>query len=220
MGQTALEQIIAGIGCADFAARSSRAVRGLMGFDLAAMVLHRAPAPPKALFEDFGRAGFREGFDTYLRVTHRINPILVCGPGRSACRASDFRAAASGLHEGIRDHLVLAADEELGFRTLGWPRRLEEVGLYFTLDCDLVELSLYRERARMPASASKMRALGALRRPLAAALERHRALTETQPPRTPAATLSPREREVRELMLYRAARRPPSRCGWASAATL
>lgn len=202
MGQAALQQIIGAIGDPHFAATASRAVREFMGFEMAAMLLHRAHATAAVLFDDLGAAGFGPGLDNYVRVTHRINPILARGPAAGACRARDFRARQLDIRDDIRDHLVLTDEEELGFRTLGWPPRLEEVGLYFRTGGGTVELSLYRERGRNPATAGKMRALAALRIPLAAAFERHRALLPRQlPARSVGPLLSPREREVCDLML-------------------
>ena len=203
MEQAALEQIIAGIGCGDFAARSSLAVRSLMRFDLAMMVLHAPGAPPQSLFDDFAGAGFREGLETYLRSTHRINPILADPSRHGACRARDYGRGLFAVPEDIRDHIVLAHDEELGFRTIGWPRRMEEVGLYFVSSGGLVELSLYRERgSRGSVSEASLRMLGAMQRPLAAAFERDRALASAQGPSPPAMPrLSPRERQICELLL-------------------
>lgn len=202
MGQAALQQIIGAIGEQDFAATASRTVRDFMGFELAAMLLHRNDATPVVLFDDFGSAGFGQGLDNYVRVTHRINPILARGPAAGACRARDFRARGLEIRDDIQDCLVLTNEEELGFRTVGWPPRLEEVGLYFRTGDGTVELSLYRERGMNLATAGKMRALGSLRLPLAAAFERHRALQPGQlPPRRIGRLLSPRENEVCDLML-------------------
>ena len=201
MGQAALQRIIGAIGDQDFAATASRAVRDFMGFELAAMLLHRPRAMPAVLFDGLGPAGFGQGLDNYVRVTHRINPILARGPAAGACRARDFRARELDLHDDIRDRLLLTDEEELGFRTIGWPPRLEEVGLYFRTGADTVELSLYRARSTRPTTAGNMRALAALRVPLAAAFERHRALALPRPPRGVGELLSPREREVCDLML-------------------
>lgn len=202
MGQAALQQIIGAIGDPGFAATASRAVREFMGFELAAMILHRTHATAAVLFDDLGATGFGPGLDNYVRVTHRINPMLARGPVAGACRARDFRARQLDIRDDIRDHLVLTDEEELGFRTVGWPPRLEEVGLYFRTGDGTVELSLYRERGISLATAGKMRALAALRIPLAAAFERHCTLRPRQlPPRRIDRRLSQREREVCDLML-------------------
>jgi DNA-binding CsgD family transcriptional regulator len=197
MGQAALQQIIGAIGDEAFAATASRAVREFMGFELASMLLHRTHAMPAVLFDEFGPAGFGEGLDNYVHVTHRINPILARGAAAGACRARDFRARGLDIRDDISDRLLLTDEEELGFRTVGWPPRLEEVGLYFRTVDGTVELSLYRERGINLATAGKMRALAALRMPLAAAFERHCAL---QPSRI-GGRLSPRENEICDLML-------------------
>ena len=202
MGQAALRQIIGAIGDQAFAATASRAVREFMGFELASMLVHSADGAPAVLFDDFGPAGFGQGLDNYVHVTHRINPILARGAAAGACRARDFRARGLDVRDDIRDRLVLSEDEELGFRTVGWPPRLEEVGLYFRTGSRTVELSLYRERGIARATTGKMRALAALRVPLAAAFERHCALQPRQlSARRIGGQLSPRENEICDLML-------------------
>lgn len=201
MGQATLQQIIGAIGDRDFAATVSRAVRAMMGFKLASMLMHSAGDAPAVLFDELGDAGFGEGVDNYVRATHRINPMLARGPA-GAYRARDYRPRELVVDGDTRSRLLLADEEELGFRTLGWPPRLEEVGLYFRAGGGTVELGLYRGRGSSPAPAARMRALAALRIPLAAAFERHLALKPRRPPpHRIGCGLSPREREVCDLML-------------------
>ncbi len=52
-------------------------------------------------------------------------------------------------------HIVMTAEEELGFRTVGWPQRMEEIGLYIDAWGGVVELGFYRERGRFSVSASQ-----------------------------------------------------------------
>jgi DNA-binding CsgD family transcriptional regulator len=197
--QAALARIIGGIGTPAFAAIAADAVCRLMGFDLAATVQHRRGARPRILFDNFAEAGARQGIENYVRHTHGINPILAAGrPG--AFRARDFRVDAARIDAAARPWLVRAGDEELGFRTLGWPERLEEIGLYVEADRGMVELGLYRERAGHGVTPGALNALAALGPPIAAAFDRHCALS-----RSPAAlddiALSPRERQVADLLL-------------------
>jgi DNA-binding CsgD family transcriptional regulator len=191
--QTTLSRIIGAIGEGDFAAVAADAVSRFMAFELSAIVLHRPQAGAAVMFDNFDRAGGRQGLATYVSVTHRLNPILAARRGRGAFRARDFAIRPQGRL--AHDHLVRAADEELGFRTVGWPERLEEVGLYFEACGGVVELGCYRARGRTPTD--RIEALDGLCGPIAAAFDRHARLT-----RAPAmAGLSAREGEVAELLL-------------------
>lgn len=191
---SALAQVIGAIGRPEFVATSARSLCAMAGFDLAAVIVHRGDAPV-LLHEDFGRIGGRAGIDTYLRVTHRINPMLGAhrsGIFRAADHAVDTRRIAT-----MAPHIEPAADEELGFRTVGWPARLEEVALHFGGCGGTVEFGLYRERGRRGVDRRTLAALDAMRAPLAAAFERHHALS--RPVRLSA--LSPREEQVCSLLL-------------------
>jgi hypothetical protein len=126
----ALEEIISAIGEPTFPARAGHALSELVGFDLIAILAHRPRLSPAILFENFDRVGCRAGIELYACSTHRINPMLqsrLTGPRQSALwRACDFKDAfAPGFAN--RD-LVPAPDEELGYRTVGWPARHEEIG--------------------------------------------------------------------------------------------
>ncbi len=116
-------RIIGAIGADDFAAVTAGALRSFLGFELTAVFVHRPAAEPAVLFDNFDGRG---GIANYIRFTHRINPMLTCASG-GVCRARDF---AVDLGDAVVPHVELTADEELGFRTVGWPQRQEEIGLY------------------------------------------------------------------------------------------
>lgn len=200
MRHSILTQVIGAIGEESFPAISAGALGQFLGFGLAAVIVHRAAGRPAVMFDNFDSVGARKGIENYVRFTHRINPMLAAVPAIGACRARDFAAHALDTADGIDAHLVLEADEELGFRTVGWPQRLEEIGLYFEACGGVVELGFYRERGRSTAPASKLRALRALGPPIAAAFERHGALRPVQAP-AEASVLSLRERQVCDLLL-------------------
>jgi DNA-binding CsgD family transcriptional regulator len=94
----------------------------------------------------------------------------------------------------------MAAEEELGFRTVGWPQRMEEVGLYIDAWGGVVELGFYRERGRCAVPSSKLRALDELSAPVAAAFDKHAALKSQAVPEA-ASVLSQREQEICALLL-------------------
>ncbi len=191
-----LAAVISAIGAEDFAAVSAAALCSFLDFELMAVFAHRRATNPAVLFDNFGGAEARRGIVNYTRFTHKVNPILsrVCAPG--VCRARDF-ALSRGEGLSVESYLELSPDEELGFRTVGWPQRQEEIGLYLEAGTALIELSFYRPRGRRPAPDDKLRALQELAEPLAAAFNRHQQLVS---PRE-AVGLTPREREVHQLLL-------------------
>jgi DNA-binding CsgD family transcriptional regulator len=210
----ALARIIRAIGEPGFAALVADAVLDFMQFDLGAVVVHRGPARPQLMFDNFDAVGARAGIDNYLAVTHRFNPMLPHAGGRlGAIRARDFGRPGPRIGQDLRPYLVPAPEEELGFRTVGWPERLEEVGLYFQACGGVVEMSVYRERrARQQAAAAQLALLEEMQLPIAEAFDKHARLTGAA--RTPAedregreareqtmVLLSPREAQVAELLL-------------------
>lgn len=212
MSQAIIPRLIGAIGDTNFSAVVADELARLLGFDLSAIVLHRQRAKPSVLFDDFDRVGGREGIANYVGVTHRINPILARAPRTGAWRARDFgkmgtfpnlrtsRPESAGREIKGSVPILLEAEEELGFRTAGWPRRMEEVGLYVQAWGGIVELGFYRERGRCSASTRKLRALNELSAPLAAAFDKHAVLSRRDLP-TAAMGLSPREQEICALLL-------------------
>ncbi len=189
---TALAEVIGAIGTRDFAGAVAHSLCRLAGCDLTAAVLHLPGGPARLLADNFDAIGCRAAVETYARITHPINPMLA---RRGAVRARDFTAAAPTL-AALYPHVVRDGEEEMGFRTTGWPARQEEIGLYLPGWGGVIEIGFYRRRGRYGVPDRTMRALQGLSRPVAAAFERHRALA---PPDRPA--LSPREAEVHDLML-------------------
>ena len=185
--QTPLVEIVQAIGRDGFARQVSVSLRGHFGFDASTAFVHR-PARVDCLFGDFAEAA--AGIANYVRHTHRYNPMI--GGGGGAFRARDFAVACGKIP--FSPYVTRAPEEELGFLTQGWPRRLEEVGLYFQACGGVVELSFYRRRGR--AAFSGMDRLEQLRAPIAAAFQRHGELTMELPD-----SLSPREKQVMRLLL-------------------
>lgn len=196
----AIPQVIGAIGDENFAAVAAGALGRFVGFDLAAIVVHRRGERPAVLFDNFDRLGCRKGIENYVRFTHTINPMLARVPTAGACRARDFAVGSLDAADDVDARFVLDTEEDLGFRTVGWPRRMEEIGLYVDACDGIVELGFYRERSRRALPASRLRALNDLCAPIAAAFDRHAVLKLRQ---APAATsmLSPREREICALLL-------------------
>jgi DNA-binding CsgD family transcriptional regulator len=195
-----LAHVVSAIGQPRFAEVASRSLSRFTDFDLGTIVVHLPRSRPELLFDDLSAAGYRVGMENYLRFTHRTNPMLASKGIEGAFRARDFRLDETHLPSDPDDHLVAAPDEELGFRTVGWPRRTEEIGLCFRGCGGLVELSLYRERGRKAAPSRTLRTLDGLRATLAAAFERNDHFG--RPTASFAfAALTKREREIADLLL-------------------
>lgn len=199
MTHSILPRLIGAIGEADFAAVAADELAHFLGFDLAAIVAHRRDARPAVLFDNFDRIGCREGIANYVGFTHRINPMLARVPAAGVCRARDFNGELKRA-DTANTHIVVADEEELGFRTVGWPRRMEEVGLYIDAWGGVVELGFYRERGRSAVPTSKLRALDDLSAPVAAAFNKHASMRSREVPAA-ASVLSPREQEICALLL-------------------
>ncbi|MGV3482747.1 MAG: helix-turn-helix transcriptional regulator [Sphingobium sp.] len=199
-GHDPLTDMISAIGEPDFAARAAHAICGFLDFELSAMIVHGARSGSRVIYDNFDRTGSRLGLDNYVRFTHRANPMLAARDDIAVCRARDFAIRGGDLGQPFQALLIPEGDEELGFRTTGWPPMLEEVGLYFSGCGGRVELGFYRERSSRPVSADRLEMLGAFGAPIRAAFERNAAL-EPQAVAIDAPALSPREREVCALLL-------------------
>jgi DNA-binding CsgD family transcriptional regulator len=186
-----LARIIGAIGADDFVATTAGELRSFLGFELTAVFVHPGAAAPAVLFDNFDGRG---GIANYVQFTHRINPMLRCPSPGGVCRARDF---AVNPADAVVPRVELANDEELGFRTVGWPQRQEEIGLYLQGCTGLIEIGFYRPRGRNPVPADKVHTLQALAAPITAAFDRHHGL------RAPLAAhnLSAREREICDLLL-------------------
>jgi DNA-binding CsgD family transcriptional regulator len=198
--QTVLGEIIGAIGEPNFPSIAALELQRLTRFDLAAVILHRKTRESRVIFDDFDTVGCRLGVETYARTTHQINRMLYARQ-QGAIRARDFAQRRLEIARSLQSWVVSAPDEELGYRTVGWPENYEEIGLYFDGWDGVVEFGLYRERSRTPASSRVLGALQNLRRPLAAAFERHSKFVGTARSAGWAETLSPREKEVCDLLL-------------------
>jgi DNA-binding CsgD family transcriptional regulator len=100
------------------------------------------------------------------------------GMGLGVFRARDFVIRAQGIGRRLRPYMIESRDEELGYRTIGWPENLEEIGLYFGADGGVIELGFYRERGTHGMSAEHLGALAVLGTPIAAAFDRHAMFTQ------------------------------------------
>jgi DNA-binding CsgD family transcriptional regulator len=199
----AISRIIGAIGEPGFERVAAEAVLSSLDFELAALIVHRQQKLPVVMFENFAQAGGQQGIANYVALTHRINPVLNAVKGNRAVRSRDFAQDFSSLAAPMRDYVVPSAREELGFRTVGWPADLEEIGLYFEGEGGLVEFSLSRPRSRRTSSARQFEQLQQMTQPLAAAFAKHAVLAQPNEVlmKGGSAGLTMREAQIVELML-------------------
>jgi len=195
----ALARIIDSIGKADFMASAALSIADITGFDTATFFLHGTGDRAVPLYENFDHG--REGLENYASHTFHFNPMLARSTG--IFRAQDFFRPDPEIQESMASYIERSPGEELGFRTLGWPENLEEIGLYMRACGGIIELSFYRERGKGPLPGRMMRELEELRAPLAAAFERNAELSGTPRPAVTISrtVLSPRERQIVGLIL-------------------
>ena len=207
MTQAILPQVIGAIGAKDFAAVTAGVLCDFLEFELTAVFFHRGTGVPTVVFDNFAAVESRLGIENYIRFTHKINPMLTRAGRTGVFRARDFALdCRNTCSDGVASYVELTAREELGFRTVGWPQRQEEICLCFEACAGFVELGFYRKRGRSAAPANKIRALQAWSAPIAAAFARHEALAAydrrmAREARIQADILSPREREICDLLL-------------------
>lgn len=199
----AVSRIISAIGEPGFGRVTAEAVLSSLDFELAVLIVHREQKLPVVMFENFAQAGGQHGIENYVARTHHINPILKSVRANSAVRARDFASDFRSLTGPMRDYIVLSAREELGFRTVGWPADLEEIGLYFEGAGGLVEFSLSRPRSRRASSARQLEQLQTMNQALAAAFAKHEALSQPNEMLVigGSAGLTTREAQIVELLL-------------------
>ncbi|ADV83582.1 LuxR C-terminal-related transcriptional regulator [Terriglobus saanensis] len=197
-----ITQVIGAIGDDEFPVVAANALCCFSGFDLATIVIHRFDETPRLVFDNFDSVDCRQGIENYISFTHRLNPVLKCRNSLGAVRVRDYKAIPQP-DERTGSYFQLSPEEELGFRTIGWPTRLEELGLYFVACGGVVEFSIYRKLTRSLASNTKLADLETLCGPIAEAFSRHDALSGMRiAGRFPeAALLSSREQQIADLLL-------------------
>src|SRR3546814_17902702 len=93
-----------------------------------------------------------------------------------ALRARDFASRGAAAPPG--SDVVRAPDEELGYRTVGWPRRQEEIALHVTFGGAVVEIGSYRALRRLTAPAAMLEQLEVMGSDAAGASDHHPSLSQ------------------------------------------
>lgn len=122
----------------------------ILPFSAAFCVVNRPSGAPVYLADNYPDGPAREAVQLYVRSTYLLNPV--------------YNAILNGLPQGLypmadlapdnwaadlsSDHVSPAQDEEIGYRTEGWPRGLQELSLLVDLgQGDMGEISFARPAA-------------------------------------------------------------------------
>ena len=195
------------------------AIRSIVPFEFVMSVAYRREGPPDHIGDTFDDPTARRAMDLYLDGTYILNPV--------------YNAYLAGLKAGVYRLRDLApdnyfssdhysrfkvrqySDEELGYRTWGWPAGREEVVIAIELpEAELGEISLYRLASRGGFSdqdCAVLSAVGPLVGSVFRAIWRHRPRPARNERRISPldhllvdfgkGTLSPRECEVAHMIL-------------------
>jgi DNA-binding CsgD family transcriptional regulator len=140
----ALSEVIEGRGSAlDMIA----AARHIVQFTAAFCVVNRIDQPPVYLCDIYPDGAPKEAVQRYIDSTYLLNPLynaFLAGLKPGLHRMSDL--APDNWHVFVEPpEVVVEQEEEIGFRTLGWPTNLQELALTVDLPNGMMgEISLAR----------------------------------------------------------------------------
>jgi DNA-binding CsgD family transcriptional regulator len=211
--------VVAGLDEDDLPQRLLDALATLGSFELACMFVYRSRSSPIHVYDTFLTPEGKTGLINYCASTYVLNPFYAAclrGLPTGAYRMRDLAPegyARSDLAQTYR--AVTSREEEIGYLTLGWPAGMEELCLALRLpneECG--EISLSRRTAEGGFGKDDTAAFAAVTPFVAAAFARYwqrvrsRRLQATRDTGADAvfdrfggSLLSPREREVAQLLL-------------------
>lgn len=202
-------------------ARLVEALATLGPFDRACVFVYRRGANPLPVYDTFASPEEKQGLLNYAHSTYVLNPFYVAwerGLAPGAHRMRDLAPDAYVPAELLESHKATPSGaEEIGYLTHGWPAGMEELCLGLQLpEGEGVEISLSRPiGGRGFADAAEVARFDAVIPFLTAAFERYWTLARTRHLAAAAsdsgadaafsgfggALLSPREREIAQLLL-------------------
>lgn len=204
----------------DLPARLVECLAALGPFERACMFYYRRGHNPLHLYDTFASPDEKQGLLNYAHSTYLLNPFYVAwsrGLAPGAYRMRDLAPDAYVPAEVLESHRATASgEEEIGYLTHGWPAGLEELCLALPLPGgEGVEISLSRSSAgRGFDDDAEVARFGAVVPFLTAAFARYwagaraRHLAGARDSGADAAfdgfggaLLSPREREIAQLLL-------------------
>ena len=126
-----------------------KAMNRVVPFQIAMSVVYRRNAGPIYVCDTFQEGQAKRALERYMTGTYILNPvynIYLTGLRSGIYRMRELVPDAyfdSSLYKNLEIHL--REDEELGYRTLGWPAGMEELVVAIeTPDGELAEFSLSR----------------------------------------------------------------------------
>jgi len=203
----------------DLPQRLLDALAAIGPFEAACMFVYRPRSSPIHVYDTFLTEADKTGLINYCASTYVLNPFYAAcqrGLATGAYRMRDIAPegfARSDLAETYQ--AVASPEEEIGYLTLGWPAGMEELCLALRLpEGECGEISLSRPTATGGFTVEDAAAFGAVAPFVAAVFARHwqrvrsREVAATRDSGADAAfdrfggaLLSPREREVAQLLL-------------------
>jgi DNA-binding CsgD family transcriptional regulator len=188
-------------------------------FQIACMFVYRARTSPIHVYDTFLTPEDQTGLINYCASTYVLNPFYAAcqrGLPTGAYRMRDIAPEGYARSDLAQTYKAVASrEEEIGYLTLGWPAGMEELCLALRLpDGECGEISLSRPTAQGGFTQEDAAAFDAVTPFIAAVFARHwqrvrsRQLAATRDSGAEAAfdrfggaLLSPREREVAQLLL-------------------
>ncbi|MEM1112294.1 MAG: helix-turn-helix transcriptional regulator [Pseudomonadota bacterium] len=180
--------------------------RQLIDPDVFTIMRHDPAREPELLYGSV--ATLRDACARYSSTTHVNDPFVRAlnrGDVSGGYRLEDLVKRHGSTPEASTRGIELSADEESGYRTIGWPRAMQEVGLVVPLEAGgRLQLAWYRSRHHANKNcfnSTDLARLQAAYPPIAAACRQHGPCRKQPPQPRPTHRLSPREQQVLDFIL-------------------
>jgi DNA-binding CsgD family transcriptional regulator len=141
--------IIEGVDRDDLPARLIKALRHIVPFELAIILVYRGRSRPIIVYDNFCDAQAKRGLANYANMTYVLNPFYLAhlrGVVPGVYRISDL--APDGFFESEAyktQKITRSRNEEIGYITDDWPRDMEELNIGVRLaDRVTAEIALHR----------------------------------------------------------------------------
>jgi DNA-binding CsgD family transcriptional regulator len=175
-------------------------IHELAPFDDILLLIHQPHIAPVLIHDSFSSKVRERGLTQYLRSTYALDPFFRAT--RRGCRSGVYRSRQLAAFRARPRTIaalgaVVSPEEELGYRTRGWPRGLEEITIAVRFSNDTIgQAALYRDSAETAFTEQELNSLRFYYESLA---EVFAALQQDRPRTMPA--LSVKENQVYQLLL-------------------
>lgn len=205
---TALADMIDALDDPAFPDAVARFGRTIVDHDAFTFMRHNRECEPHLIYGSMG--AISNACDRYSQRTYLNDPFVIAlryGTIDCVYRLGDLAHSYRANPPLFRGDIVITDEEESGYRTIGWPRRLEEIGLVIPASADThFQLAFYRPRVgdRVGFDQDDVMRLKSVYRPLQAIFRRHpvwAGLQVDNQVNDALTVLTRREREVFELIM-------------------